>query len=61
MLIAGRAVAGLGASGLMNGTITVILGACVPSVRPSECRFPPETREVLLTKVRSVYWTSHGR
>ncbi|SPO01671.1 related to MFS multidrug transporter [Cephalotrichum gorgonifer] len=34
MLILGRAVAGLGSSGLMNGTLNIVLSACVPSTRP---------------------------
>ena len=35
MLIGGRAVAGVGASGLVSGALTIMLGACEPSVRPS--------------------------
>ncbi|GJN81907.1 hypothetical protein PLIIFM63780_005443 [Purpureocillium lilacinum] len=34
MLIVGRAVAGLGAAGLMNGSLTIVQGACTPESRP---------------------------
>lgn len=34
MLIAGRVVAGLGSSGLNNGSMTIIAGAVPPSKRP---------------------------
>lgn len=34
MLIIGRAVAGLGASGLINGSLTIIQSACTPQSRP---------------------------
>ena len=34
MLIIGRAIAGLGTSGLMNGTLTIVQGACKPEKRP---------------------------
>lgn len=39
MLIIGRAVAGLGCSGLINGMLTVIVGAIAPPKRP--CMFSP--------------------
>lgn len=34
MLIGGRAIAGLGGSGLVNGGITVIAGAALTELRP---------------------------
>ena len=36
MLIAGRAIAGLGGSGLLNGGITMIAGAVPIEKRPRE-------------------------
>ncbi|KIW33081.1 uncharacterized protein PV07_04576 [Cladophialophora immunda] len=35
MLVVGRAVAGMGASGLMNGVLTIIAVAASPSIRPT--------------------------
>ncbi|EXJ53549.1 uncharacterized protein A1O5_13220 [Cladophialophora psammophila CBS 110553] len=35
MLVVGRAVAGIGASGLMNGVLTILAVAASPSVRPT--------------------------
>lgn len=37
MLIIGRAIAGLGCSGLTNGLLTVIVGAIAPRKRPRMC------------------------
>lgn len=53
MLIIGRAIAGLGASGLTNGALTVLLAVCHPSVRPCKYHRGPRLRphEVLLTGV----------
>lgn len=34
MLIIGRAISGIGGSGLMNGTITIVQAACRPQTRP---------------------------
>lgn len=34
MFVIGRAVAGLGASGLVNGSITIVAASCKPTVRP---------------------------
>jgi MFS family permease len=36
MFIIGRAVSGVGSAGLMNGALTIILGAIRPEVRPCE-------------------------
>lgn len=38
MLIVGRAVAGMGASGLSNGGLTVIASVCSPQKRPGKCK-----------------------
>ena len=40
MFIAGRTVAGLGSSGLMNGGMTIIAGAVPLEKRPGELRNP---------------------
>jgi MFS family permease len=38
MLIAGRAIAGMGSSGLLSGGMTIIAGAVPLEKRPSEFR-----------------------
>jgi MFS family permease len=40
MLIVGRAIAGMGSSGVMNGTFVVIAGSAPPSKRACERSFP---------------------
>lgn len=34
MLIIGRAIAGMGSSGLINGTLTILAGSITPEKRP---------------------------
>jgi len=49
MLIIGRAIAGLGAAGIINGAITVV-SSCAPlEKRPGESSSPTASRKSILT------------
>lgn len=58
MLIAGRAIAGMGSSGLLNGAFT-ILAECVPmSKRPSGL-LQPSMKLISADSLDSFDWTCH--
>lgn len=50
MLIVGRAVAGLGGSGIINGALTII-AACIPLDKRPGMKFLPRCGEFLANNV----------
>lgn len=59
MLIAGRAVAGMGASGILNGAFTIIAG-CVPMPKRPCMLLPLLCGSLYADRRDSSYWIHHG-
>lgn len=61
MLIIGRAIAGLGCSGLMNGCLTLIFGAITPEKRTRKFQILSRGQNLSNAMVTSLYQHCHGR
>jgi MFS family permease len=60
MLIVGRAIAGIGGSGLLNGGLTIIR-ACVPPQKIASKRVSFQGIDCYVLKLGSVPWNSNGQ